>query len=259
MRSRAAGLDSPELDARLLAGHALGLDHTALTIDGERAALGGDAARHWRRSPARRLDREPVARILGIKEFWGLPLRLNDATLVPRPETETLVEASLGAIDEGGPRSRALRIADLGTGSGALLIALLTELPNAPGVGTDVNSQAVSAARGNADRARLRRARAVRGLRFRRCARRPLRPCRQQSALYRERRHRHAAARSPRHDPRRALDGGADGLDAYRAIAGQARSCSDPAVIWWSKSASARKRAVAAYSARGLDALAGAT
>ena len=79
-----------------------------------------------------------MARILGHQEFWGLPLRISPATLVPRPETETVVEAALAAIDSGGPRSRTLRIADLGTGSGALLAALLTELPNADCVGTDI-------------------------------------------------------------------------------------------------------------------------
>ena len=86
----------------------------------------------------RRLDREPVARIVGQKEFWSLPLRLNSATLVPRPETETVVEAALAAIDARGSRSRPLRIADLGTGSGALALALLSELPNAFVVGTDL-------------------------------------------------------------------------------------------------------------------------
>ena len=121
---RQAELDSPELDARLLVGHALGLDHTALTVDSATAALARTARARWLLA-ARRLDREPVARILGVKEFWGLPLRLNEATLVPRPETETVVEAALAAIDPDGLRTRALRIADLGTGSGALLIALL--------------------------------------------------------------------------------------------------------------------------------------
>ena len=127
---RRAGLDSPELDARLLTGHALGLDHTGLVIEANRD-LRGDEARRLIALAARRLEREPVARILGVKEFWGLPLRITESTLVPRPETETVVEAALAAIDQGGPRHRALRIADLGTGSGALLIALLTELPNA--------------------------------------------------------------------------------------------------------------------------------
>ena len=81
---RQAELDSPELDARLLVGHALGLDHTGLTIDSGRS-LGGDAAHALAALATRRLERKPVARILGVKEFWGLPLRLNDATLVPRP------------------------------------------------------------------------------------------------------------------------------------------------------------------------------
>ena len=129
---RQAALDSPELDARLLVGHALGLDNTALTIDSGRD-LGEDGAHALATLVARRLGREPVARILGIKEFWGLPLRLNEATLVPRPETETVVEAALAAIDGDGPRTRAFRIADIGTGSGALLVALLSELPNAIG------------------------------------------------------------------------------------------------------------------------------
>ena len=96
-----------------------------LTIDSDRSARRRRARRRSPRWPRGGSAREPVARILGVKEFWGLPLRLNDATLVPRPETETVVEAALAAIDGDGPRTRALRIADLGTGSGALLLALL--------------------------------------------------------------------------------------------------------------------------------------
>src|SRR6202034_2057981 len=100
----------------------------------------------------RRLAHEPVARILGCKEFWSLKLAVDAATRGPRPETETIVEAALAAIDAGGPRTGALRIADLGTGSGAILLALLSELPNALGVGTDVNPQALSVAQANARR-----------------------------------------------------------------------------------------------------------
>ena len=204
---RRAGLDSPALDARLLVGHALGLDHTGLTIESGRS-LGDDPARALAALAARRLGREPVARILGVKEFWGLPLRLNEATLVPRPETETVVEAALAAIglspqDLGGPRTRALRIADLGTGSGALLLALLTELPNATGIGTDISREALEAARDNAGRLGLA-ARAAFGFRFRRRAHRHLRPDREQPALYCERRHRHAGPRSPARSPARA-------------------------------------------------------
>ena len=125
---RGAGLDSPELDARLLVGHALGLDHAALAAQSGRA-LGAAEMEAIAALATRRLTHEPVARIVGSKEFWGLPLRLNAETLVPRPETETVVEAALDALDRGRGRRRALRLADLGTGSGALLLALLSELP----------------------------------------------------------------------------------------------------------------------------------
>jgi release factor glutamine methyltransferase len=217
---RQAELDSPELDARLLVGHALGLDHTGLTIDSGRS-LRGNAAHALAALAARRLEREPVARILGVKEFWGLPLRLNDATLVPRPETETVVEAALAAIDSAGPRTRALRIADLGTGSGALLIALLSELPNASGLGTDVSREALAAARGNADCLGI-------------AARTEFAICDFGAALtgsfdlvvsnppYIASADIDTLSPEVRHDPRRALDGGADGLDCYRTIAGQA-------------------------------------
>src|SRR5579862_5998633 len=89
-----AGLDTPDLDARLLVGHALGLDHTALASDANRT-LNGDEMAALAALTARRMAREPVARILGFKEFWGLTLEVSAATLVPRPETETVVEAAL--------------------------------------------------------------------------------------------------------------------------------------------------------------------
>jgi release factor glutamine methyltransferase len=216
---RRTGLDSPELDARLLTGHALGLDHTGLTIEAGRL-VSDDEARAIDALAARRLSREPVARILGHQEFWGLPLRLSAATLVPRPETETVVEAALAAIDSGGPRNRTLRIADLGTGSGALLVALLTELPNADGVGTDISFDALQTARDNARRLQLdRRARFI--------------ACDFAAALsgpfdlvvsnppYVTSSDIAGLAPEVRRDPRRALDGGSDGLDCYRTIAGQ--------------------------------------
>src|SRR5262249_36399296 len=148
---RAAGLDSPELDARILVGHALGLDQAALAAAGVRvlARLERDTIEALAR---RRLAREPVARIVGYKEFWSLKLSLTEATLVPRPETETVVEAALAAIDAQCPRARVRRIADLGTGSGALVLALMSELPSAFGVGTDTGERALTVARANAER-----------------------------------------------------------------------------------------------------------
>ncbi len=98
----------------------------------------------------RRLAGEPVARILGLKEFWGLPLQLSAATLVPRPDTETVVELALEMLRASPPSGRPLRIADLGTGSGAILLALLSELPDAFGYGTDISVDALRTARGNA-------------------------------------------------------------------------------------------------------------
>ena len=112
-----ASLESPELDARILIGHALNLDPAGLVSQGSRPLTPAEIAR-IATLVRRRLAREPVARILGVKEFWGLPLRLNAETLVPRPETETVVEAALAAL--GPRRERALRIADLGTGSGEI-------------------------------------------------------------------------------------------------------------------------------------------
>ena len=96
------------------------------------------------------LFRSPVARITGIKEFWGLPLKVTPAVLVPRPETETVVEQVLATVGQTGVHSRALRIADLGVGSGAIMIALLTELPNACAIGTDRDPAALAVARENA-------------------------------------------------------------------------------------------------------------
>ncbi|HZC57820.1 MAG TPA: peptide chain release factor N(5)-glutamine methyltransferase [Xanthobacteraceae bacterium] len=214
---QAAGLDSPQLDARLLVGHALGLDRAALLASGARPLL-ADEANAIATLAHRRLAHEPVARIVGAKEFWSLDLRIDEATLVPRPETETVVEAALAAIDRHGSRTRVLRIADLGTGSGAILLALLSELNNAFGVGSDLNPRALSVARDNARRLGLRRAAFV--------------ACDLAAALagpfdlivsnppYIASSDIATLAPEVRlFDPRLALDGGADGLDFYRAIA----------------------------------------
>lgn len=131
-RLKAAGNGSAELDARLLVGAALGLDLTGIITAAGRV-ITPDESDRLEAFAQRRLAGEPVARILGMKEFWGLPLKLSAATLVPRPDTETVVERALELLRADGATDRALRIADLGTGSGAILLALLSELPHARG------------------------------------------------------------------------------------------------------------------------------
>ena len=218
---RVHGFDTPELDARLLVGHALGLDLTALSVAADRALTAADI-RMIAAAAARRLAHEPVARILGTKEFWGLPLRITPAVLVPRPDTETVVEAALATIDRSGSRTRALRVADLGVGSGALLLALLSELPNASGVGTDRSISAIEVARANAVRLAL-------------SSRSTFVACDYGAALdggydlvvsnppYIPTNHIARLAPDVREfEPLPALDGGKDGLEAYRVIAADA-------------------------------------
>ena len=223
---RAGGIDSPELDARVLIGHALGLDHATLAASGTRN-LSAEQHRAIAATAERRLAREPVARITGIKEFWSLRLRVSEATLVPRPDTETVVEAALAALDRRGARSRAWRIADLGTGCGAILLALLTELPNSFGVGSDIDPAAIAMARENARRLRLtgaaflacEMATALRGPFDIIVSNPPYIATRDLDALPPEVR---------LFDPRGALDGGCDGLDSYRAIAAVAAALLTP-------------------------------
>jgi release factor glutamine methyltransferase len=214
---RAAGIETPELDSRVLVAHALSLDHAGLAAAGTRILDAGE----WNAIALlaeRRLVHEPVARIVGFKEFWSLAMRVDATTLVPRPETETLVEAALAEIDSLGARTRPLRIADLGTGSGAILLALLTELPNTFGIGTDMSLGALRVAQGNARHLQLARAAfvacdlgAALGGSFDLVVANPPYIASGEIATL--------APDVRDYDPRTALDGGRDGLDAYRAIA----------------------------------------
>jgi release factor glutamine methyltransferase len=223
---RAAGIGSPELDARVLVAHALSLDHATLAATGGRL-LDPEQRDTIAALARRRLAREPVARIIGSKEFWSLRLSINTATMVPRPETETVVEAALAAVDAEGARARPLRIADLGTGSGALILALLAELPNAFGIGTDRSFAALLVARNNAQCLKLARAAflvcdiaAALGSTFDVIVSNP--PYIASGDI---------ATLPPEvrdFDPRPALDGGADGRDYYRAIAAAAPTLLKP-------------------------------
>jgi release factor glutamine methyltransferase len=226
VRLEAAGGDSAETDARLLTGAALGLDLTGLITAANRVLTPSELDQ-LESLVRRRLAGEPVARILGVGEFWGLPLKLSAATLVPRPDTETVVERALELLADGA-RDRPLRIADLGTGSGAILLALLSELPKAEGIGTDISAEALATAEANAAQLGLAsRARFIR--------------CDYASALsgtfdlivsnppYIRSADIAALAVDVRaHDPILALDGGADGLAAYRALIPQSAALLAP-------------------------------
>jgi release factor glutamine methyltransferase len=219
-RFKSGSIDSAELDARLLVGAALALDLTGLVISAARLVTEAEAAQ-IESFAARRLSGEPVARILGYKEFWGLPLKLSAETLVPRPDTETVVELALEIARES---AHPLRVADLGTGTGAILLALLSELPDAFGIGTDVSLDALATARQNAGELGLAAraqfvacdyAAALAGPFDLIVSNPPYIPSADIAVL---------ATEVREHDPLKALDGGADGLDAYRSLIPQAAS-----------------------------------
>ena len=201
------------LDARLLVCAALGIDHVALVRDPD-AALGERAAQ-VAAFAQRRLAREPVSRILGRREFWGLRLDVTPDVLDPRADSETLVEAALAALPD---RAAPLRFLDLGTGSGALLCALLHEYPNASGVGTDLSPAGCAVAAANlatlglAGRGEIVCGDWGAGLeeRFDLVVSNP--PYIESAAVAT------LALEVRAHDPRLSLDGGGDGLDCYRAI-----------------------------------------
>jgi release factor glutamine methyltransferase len=166
----------------------------------------------------RRRAGEPVDRILGRRGFWTLDIGVTDATLSPRSDTETIVRAALDHLRARGRTADALRVLDLGTGTGAILLALLSELPNAVGLGVDVSEAALEVAAANTDLAELqerctwRRGDWATGLQGRFdliVSNPPYIPTDVIATLDREVRD---------HDPHLALDGGPDGLDCYRAL-----------------------------------------
>jgi release factor glutamine methyltransferase len=214
-------IDSTELDARILVGSVLGLDLTGVIAAGTQI-LTADEAQRLEDLAKRRIAGEPVARIVGLKEFWGLPLRLSPATLVPRPDTETVVEAALEILRAESRCESPLRIADLGTGSGAILLALLSELPNAFGVGTDISVPALRTARDNARQLGFLARAAFVACDYAAALSRPFDLMVSNPPYIRSAQIASLDAEVRDHDPYRALDGGIDGLDAYRLIAPEA-------------------------------------
>ncbi|THD49039.1 MAG: peptide chain release factor N(5)-glutamine methyltransferase [Bradyrhizobium sp.] len=209
--------EAPEREAALILRAGANLRSTDLLSDPD-APLGAAAANvaAW---AMRRAAGEPLSRIAGKREFWGLEFALSPDTLDPRPDTETIVEAALSAV--AARRGEALRLIDFGTGSGALIAALLSELPAAHGLAIDVNAPTAAQARANLERLGLAARAEVRvgdwgagieGEYDLIVANPPYIRSADIAGLAREVRD---------HDPPLALDGGADGLAAYRALAPQ--------------------------------------
>ena len=212
---RAAGVPDAMVDARILAAAAFELSREDMLLEPHRAVEAGAQA-HFRALIGRRCAREPVARILGSREFRSLDFGLGPETLEPRPDSEAVVEA---AVAYGQAFPGAVRVLDLGTGTGCLLLSVLNELPGATGVGSDIAAGAIETACQNAeslglaDRVRFVRTDWTDGIdgTFDLILSNP--PYITTAGL---------AALAPEvaaYDPLAALDGGADGLDAYRALA----------------------------------------
>lgn len=223
-----AGIEDAAVDARHLTAHAFGIDRATLLRDSS-APPDPAALIRLASSLNRRAAREPVARIIGEREFYGLALALNEATLDPRPDTETVVAVALHLAarvprDAGEP----FRILDLGTGTGAIALALLSALPESEAVATDISAAALDIAHRNADRHGLAdRIRFIQSHwlddvdgRYHLIVSNPPYIATGEIA--------ELAAEVAAWDPHAALDGGHDGLDAYRTILDAAGSVLAP-------------------------------
>lgn len=210
-------LETAARDARLIVAHALDLPPDRVALEGATPVDAGSAVRA-RALAERRAAGTPVSRLLGRRAFYGRDFAIAGATLDPRPDTECVVDVVLERIDAGPGRDAPLRVLDLGTGSGILLVTLLAELPAATGIGTDISAAAVTCARANADalgvgeRAQFAVADWAKGVSgpFDIVVSNPPYIVSDVVAVL--------APEVRDHDPPAALDGGVDGLDAYRAV-----------------------------------------
>jgi release factor glutamine methyltransferase len=217
-RLERAGIESAALDARLIVQHITRLTHEEIIASPDER-LGLRQRSRIGRLVARREAREPVSRLTGEREFYGRKFHLSRHTLDPRPETETLVETALALVRMTSWNGSGVLIADIGTGTGAIAISLLAELPGARAVASDISQSALNTAVNNSLRHKVAdRVEFVRCSWFRSLAgvfdlivsNPPYLRTGDITWLSPEVR---------QHDPIRALDGGPDGLDAYREIA----------------------------------------
>lgn len=209
-----AGIETAALDARLLLQHVLQISREALLLD-TMPALSPSQKAEFSSLLAMRLAHKPMAQILGEREFWGHRFQVNEHTLIPRPDSETLIS---GLLAHRRSREKAFRILDLGTGTGCLLLAALSEYPHATGLGVDISEQALEVARANAQslglekRAEFKKSHwnaEINGVWDIILSNPPYIPTREIAGL---------APDVAVYEPRLALDGGNSGLDAYRAI-----------------------------------------
>jgi release factor glutamine methyltransferase len=213
----AAGVRTPQIDARLLLMGAIGLSHGQIIMNPMRPVTAEEAAAVTA-CGERRLAREPLSRILGYREFYGRRFGLTPAALDPRPDTETVVEAALAIVKSEGWEEAPIQILDLGVGSGAILLTLLAELPQASGLGVDVSPSALNNAQANAEklevsgRANFQRSDWLQGVAgsFHIVISNPPYIATPDLAGL--------APEVSAYDPKIALDGGEDGLTAYRKI-----------------------------------------
>ncbi len=213
LRLLAAGIESPRLEARLLLAHAAGASQVDIVAG--RIVPDAEGLARLDRLLERRIAHEPLAYILGRREFWSLDFAVGPGVLIPRPESETLVETALRRFPERGEK---LQVLDLGTGSGCLLLAFLSERKNAQGLGVDISDAALDWARRNAENLGLsERVRFVRDDWGRALSEAfdvvfvnpPYVKSADIGAL---------APELAAHEPAIALDGGLDGLEAYRTV-----------------------------------------
>lgn len=219
-----SGTSTPLLDAEVLAAHVLGKNRSWLYAHSE-DRVETECAEAFRQLVRRRAAGEPIARITGTREFWSLPIEVTGDVLIPRPETELLVELTLRHL----PRDRPCRIADIGTGSGAIALALATELPRAFVVGVDASASALEVARRNArnlglgsDRVSFRAGDwfgPLEGERF---------DCLVSNPPYVRENDPHLQQGDVRFEPRDALAAGPEGLDAIRRIVADASGYLSP-------------------------------
>lgn len=217
---KASGIEDAGREARLIVAAAAGVATAEIIVRPERL-LDADAQSRLDAMVARRCAREPVSRIIGEREFYGRRFMLSAETLDPRPDSETLIEAALELVGRQRPTDQAVRILDIGTGTGCLLMTLLAELPHATGLGTDISAGALKTAAANAealgltDRASFARHDMLEGVQG------PFDLVISNPPYIKTRVIPELAPEVRRFDPYAALDGGADGLEFYRRIANE--------------------------------------